>query len=457
MSMRYKGGVISATAPITSASVAPGIWTLEQQFQAIAGSGWPGPSLGWIATLGAVGINEAARSVAVDSAGNVYVNGINNISGSGIIETAKYSSVGVIQWQRRINSSTGANEGGGEGVVVDSSGNAYVLGTSYTAGSAFVLSQYNSSGTVQWSRRFGDATLGQQAFNIAIDSSNNIYICGESATVSTQDIQVAKYNSSGVIQWQNKYASASNDEEARSITTDSSGNVYFCGYGPGTSPVVKCNSSGVIQWQRVLSLASTNIEANGITVDSSGNVYVAGRIDTYTQSTFLVKYNSSGSIQWQKKLGFSRTEFFSVTVDSSGNIYATGYIVPGSNTDLLIAKYNSSGALQWQRSLATDTSNNDAGYSITTDNLGSIYVAGYFASGSNENFIFAKLPTDGSGTGTYSVGGVSCVYSATSEFEFSSSLTDAAGSLTVSATTLPDAAWSYTDVASTLTSNTTTI
>jgi hypothetical protein len=41
MSNRYKGGVISATPPTTSASAAPGIWTLEQQMQAIAGSGWP--------------------------------------------------------------------------------------------------------------------------------------------------------------------------------------------------------------------------------------------------------------------------------------------------------------------------------------------------------------------------------------------------------------------------------
>ena len=45
MSMRYKGGVISATAPTTSSSAATGVWTLPQQLQAIAGSGWPSPPL----------------------------------------------------------------------------------------------------------------------------------------------------------------------------------------------------------------------------------------------------------------------------------------------------------------------------------------------------------------------------------------------------------------------------
>ena len=43
--MRFKGGVISATAPTTSTSVATGVWTLQQQFQAIGQSLWPSPPL----------------------------------------------------------------------------------------------------------------------------------------------------------------------------------------------------------------------------------------------------------------------------------------------------------------------------------------------------------------------------------------------------------------------------
>ena len=39
MSSRYKGGVISATAPVTTTST--GIWTLAQQMQAVGGSVWP--------------------------------------------------------------------------------------------------------------------------------------------------------------------------------------------------------------------------------------------------------------------------------------------------------------------------------------------------------------------------------------------------------------------------------
>ena len=41
MSMRYKGGVISATSPTTSQSSASGSWTLQQQMQATAAGNWP--------------------------------------------------------------------------------------------------------------------------------------------------------------------------------------------------------------------------------------------------------------------------------------------------------------------------------------------------------------------------------------------------------------------------------
>jgi len=39
--MRYKGGVISATAPTTSTSTAKGIWTLQSLMQAVAAGTWP--------------------------------------------------------------------------------------------------------------------------------------------------------------------------------------------------------------------------------------------------------------------------------------------------------------------------------------------------------------------------------------------------------------------------------
>jgi hypothetical protein len=45
MSMRYKGGVLSATAATSTTNAATGVWTLRQQMQAQAASAWPAPLL----------------------------------------------------------------------------------------------------------------------------------------------------------------------------------------------------------------------------------------------------------------------------------------------------------------------------------------------------------------------------------------------------------------------------
>jgi hypothetical protein len=44
MSNRYKGGFITATAPVPTTSSAPGIWTATQQMQAVGAGTWPVPN-----------------------------------------------------------------------------------------------------------------------------------------------------------------------------------------------------------------------------------------------------------------------------------------------------------------------------------------------------------------------------------------------------------------------------
>jgi len=50
--MRYKGAVLSATAPTTSSSSAQGVWSMRQQLQAVGGTGWPYGALPPAPTIG---------------------------------------------------------------------------------------------------------------------------------------------------------------------------------------------------------------------------------------------------------------------------------------------------------------------------------------------------------------------------------------------------------------------
>ena len=143
---------------------------------------------------------------------------------------------------------------------------------------------------------------------------------------------MAKLDSSGALKW-NTFLGGSRNDCGYGIAVDSSGNVYISGNSgatwQGTSPPVRAYtawmmplppsstatapSSGIPSWGAVV---MTNGYA--IAVDSSGNVYVGGSSDatwqgssppvrayTLAYDAFAAKLDSSGALQWNTFLGGS--------------------------------------------------------------------------------------------------------------------------------------------------------
>ena len=225
-------------------------------------------------------------------------------------------------WTKQLGTSS---QDEGMGVTTDSSGNIYVTGytkgdldgNTSSGNRDIFLVKYNSSGAKQWTKQLGTSTF-ERGDKVTTDSSGNIYVTGYTdgdldgnTSSGGSDIFLIKFNSSGTKIW-TKQLGTSKDEEAFEVTIDSSGNIYISGYteggldgntNSGRSDIflVKYNSSGTKQWTKQLGTSSVD-KGRGVTTDSSDNIYVTGGtdgdLDGNTNSgsvdIFLVKYNSDG-------------------------------------------------------------------------------------------------------------------------------------------------------------------
>lgn len=416
----------------------------------------------WIALLGGSSGDDEFNSVAIDSNDEIVACGTTRTDGPGNrnIHVAKYNVSGDLQWNRNLGTTDGSTNCEGEGIAVDSSDNIYICGDQAyeVSGSNYIdafLAKYNSSGTLQWQKRLG-VNNTHKFKEVTVDSSDNIICVGDST--SSPDILIAKYNSSGTLQWDRQLAGSGADQST-GITTDSSDNIYISAQTTSLNDGVrafvfaKYNSSGTFQFQKTRGKSGVNAQGKDIIVDSSGNIYMTGYSNVSGNfDAHLIKFNSSGTLQWERSLGGSGAEFFwGLCFDSSGDIIIGGYSNTSGtagNYDACIAKYNSSGTLQFQKLIGTSAA--ERVFSIKTDSNDDIIFCGNTSGDGTgaEEAMLVKMRGDGTGDGTFgswTVQDASLTSSTPSLAAPASLMSDAAIALNENNGTLTEAAGSLTD------------
>lgn len=88
-----------------------------------------------------------------------------------------------------------------------------------------------------------------------------------------------------------------------------------------------------------------------------------------------------------------------MTIDKDGNVIVTGQTQVGAASqdyDCITIKYNSSGSLIWSKTFNGAANGPDAAYSVSTDNLGNIYIAGStLGNGTDYDFLTIKYDANG--------------------------------------------------------------
>jgi uncharacterized repeat protein (TIGR01451 family) len=285
--------------------------------------------------------NDSAIGVFVDPGGNAYVTGGTRSASFPTTANAYQFSVAgdTDAYLTKINPSGSAlvystllGGGGtdrGSSVAIDSSGNAYIVG--YTSSQDFPTEsafQNSPGGSFDaFVAKFDTTSSGisslvfcsllggvadDKGYGLALDSSNNIYVTGQTSSINFPvlnpaqatrggnfDAFVAKISSTGTKLYAT-YLGGSADDRATGIAVNAAGNAYVTGFtaspnypvvspfqissGGGTDAfVTKLNAAGnALVYSTYLGgsgnedFTSTNTFSGNIALDASNNAYVTG-------------------------------------------------------------------------------------------------------------------------------------------------------------------------------------
>jgi hypothetical protein len=264
---------------------------------------------------------------------------------------------------------------------------------------------FSNAQNFPWAKSSSTGTVGglEKGIGVCSDLNGNIFITGsfDSQQVSFGTyslsypgggwgtggcVYLTKYDPNGNELWakQSNPGGAVNDY-GLSVCSDINGNAIVCGF------------------------------YNDNTVTFGSLTLINPNLPSYPPTTlFIAKYDSNGNIVWLKGADPSPCvgSAASVATDASGNIYMTGsfsgqtnnikfgtYTLTATSTanNIFLVKYDPNGNVLWAKNHGGVTTNmGEGGNSLTTDNIGNVFVTGYYTSPS---VVFGPYTLTNTGTG----------------------------------------------------------
>jgi hypothetical protein len=344
--------------------------------------------------------NDGGMGVAVDSSGNAYITG-------GTVSSDFPTTTGALQ------TTFGGEKTGCHGVP------------NFVCGDAFVT-EINSAGTTLVYSTYLGGSDRDSGSGIVVDSSGNAYVAGETqssnfpvtwgvlqpALAGTRNAFIAKLNSTGSALLYSTYLGGSQKDGAFAIAANSSGNVYITGAAKSSNfPITTgafqatCSScasgipdafvaelnSGATALVYSTYLGGSNQDAGtSIALDSSGNAYVTG-------ATISTDFPVASALQ--SSFGGGGTDCPVINNQIDSHIFVCG--------DAFVTKINSTGtALIYSTFLGG--AGDDTGFGIAVDSAGNAYVGGGTDSRNFPVTAGSAQPSFAGGSSTCSNTGIAC-------------------------------------------------
>ena len=358
------------------------------------------------------GNHDEADMVVTDNLNNVIISGLTWNSSSSFITTLKYSSDGILLWQKnysRLNSGFSV-----QGLKTDDLNNVYITGAlPNNDGNLQILIKYNSNG-------FQSEVLEVPAGNwysskvfFTLDQQNNIYL------IRTRDIKgiisdsihylgITKFDSSGNQLSDTTYGDTESIFIFKDAYADKAGHLYVTGstillneYTSSDVLTMKFELSGNFLWQDIIRSEGNRSDFASSIFMKNGSLYICGTGSFGIYTGFVnLKYRDNGELVWVKNFNrYSGVDDFvqASVADNHGDIISTGFVnLSTYNSDFVTVKYDSNGVLKWYRDYSGAGNGIDQPKGITTDEGGSIYVTGYVTiSSSGQDWVTVKYNADG--------------------------------------------------------------
>lgn len=417
---------------------------------------------------------DFCRGIGTDNTDNIYIAGLFSATvdfdpGPGVVYgaatgftafyIASYTDNGTLRWLRTM---------GGNGTSIDmdafttdANGNVYVSGYFFgtidfdgTAATDFhssavgafdiFLTKYDSAGNYQFTLTFPGTSFFNLGKGITTDAAGNIYFCGYFSGdvdfdptagqnilngAGFKDIFIAKYSSTGLLQWVKQIGNA-DDQTAFDIAVSVSGSLYITGSfdgpldfnpGPGINNfisqgnsdifILKLDNAGNYIWNK--QIGDTDIdEGHQLMLGVNDEIYITGffgwttdfdpgpAVTTLTSvgsdDIFILKMDTMGSFKWARSIGSSNLdEGIDIRTLANGDVCT--YILfrdatdvdPGNGvnifspsgtgySDLALVCLDSLGTYKWAEQIGGDF--NEYGGKMALNSSGAIWISGDFFS-----------------------------------------------------------------------------